>query len=519
MNHLIVKKMEGMMLQRTELQPRFLHDLLVLAARPWTQLDGLLEFVLEKALALTASDVGGCLCLFEISAQGLALVASALRGEWADTPANLLSAWRQHPRSPVLLVLHLGQPYSSDDHEHDPAYFPLLAGGRSSLWVPLRDGKRIIGVMHVESSQPSYYRDEHVRQLQGLAVETVLAIHRLLFREQMAQAGAPMDLVGLSPAFIELERQIRLAAAYASGSVLIIGERGSGKELTARAIHYWSDRRNKPFVPVLASAFAESLFPDELFGHEKHSFTGAEKARKGKFLAAKGGTLFLDEVGDLPPAVQAALLRVIQWGEIQPLGRDVPVKVDVRVIAATNQDLAKLIAEGRFREDLYDRLSMFEIRVPPLRERREDTPLLAGYFLRKHCQEVRRPVVLGGLCTACQNVEPVGCATAEFYEALQNYHWPGNVRELEHLIIQLLTTVYDEILDVKHLPEKVLKPPVKAAEPEVEDLSLVAADRKHIERVLQMTGYNQSQAARLLKIHPSTLQSKIKKLGIKIKKR
>jgi len=485
-----------------------------MASRPSTRLDGLVQFILEEAMAVTGSDVGGSIVIFDTSAQEeLVPVASALRGEWEDTPANLLKR-KENPHSPALFVLHSGQPVCIEDHSQSPARFPLLAGSRSSLWVPLLDGKRVMGVLHVESSQPGYYGERHVHQLQDLAAEAVPALHRLLLREQMAQAGVPIDIVGASPAFLELERQIKLVARSASRSVLITGERGSGKELAARAIHYWSDRRDKPFVPVLVSGLAESVLAAELFGHEKYAFTDAKKARPGKFLAAEGGTLFLDEVGDLPAEAQAALLRAIQWGEIQPVGRDVPVKVDARVVAATNKDLTKLVTKGRFRDDLYDRLRVIEIRVPPLRERREDIPLLASHFLRRYCQELRRDLMGEGLCAACPQAESAGCATAEFYQALQAYEWPGNVRELENLIIRLLAFVPDETLDVKHLPKEILKGSNRV-DATGEDLTLKGAEKRHIERVLRMTGGSQSQAAKLLGIPRTTLQAKIRRLGIK----
>ncbi len=504
------------MVPGTKLRPDFLHQLLVLASRPATPLDGLLQFLLERALTLTASDAGGSLFLVETVGQEPVLVASSLRGTLAEPSAELVKRWQENPSSAAALVLHSGQPYRIDDHWQDPAHFPLLAGSRSSLWVPLLDGKRVMGVLQVESSQPGCYGERHVRQLQGLAAEAVPAIHRLLLREQMERAGVRADIVGASPAFLELERQIRLVARSASRSALITGERGSGKELAARAIHFWSDRRDKPFVSVLVSGLAESVLAAELFGHEKYAFTDAKKVRPGKFLAAEGGTLFLDEVGDLPAEAQAALLRAIRWGEIQPVGRDVPVKVDVRVVAATNQNLPKLIAQGQFRQDLYDRLNVLEIRVPPLRERPEDIPLLASHFLRKYCQEVRREVMGEGLCAACQQAEQVGCATAAFYEALRHYEWPGNVRELENLIIRLLAFVPEEILDVKHLPEPVLKGAKRAnAASAAEDLTLKGMEKRHIEQVLQMTGGSQSQAAKLLGIPRTTLQAKMRRLGIK----
>jgi transcriptional regulator with GAF, ATPase, and Fis domain len=506
------------MLQDKGEQRNFLHRLLALASRPATRLDGLLQFVLEKALALTSSDTGGAIFVLDISTPEQALVASALRGEFADTSTNLLKIWKENARSPAFVVLHSGKPYCIDDHQQDPAHFSLLAGGRSSLWVPLLEGTKVMGVFHVESSQPGYYEEGHISQLQNLAAETVPAINRLLLKEKMAQVGALVEVVGVSAPFLELERQIRLAAINSRSPVLITGERGSGKELTAWAIHCWSDRRNQAFVPVLASAFAPSLYADELFGHERHAFTGADSERRGKFKAAEGGTIFLDEVGELHPEVQSALLRTIERGELPRIGRDLPLRVDVRVIAATNRNLPELITQGRFRDDLYDRLRVFEIQVPPLRERREDIPLLANHFLNKYCQQMRRAIMDHGICAACQHAEVVGCATSEFYQALENYYWPGNVRELENLIIRLLAYVPDEVLDAKHLPEHFQLGLAKTAMPEARDLTFNAAMRSHIERVLQMTNYNQSQAAKVLDLPFSTLQSKMKKLGIEIKK-
>jgi DNA-binding NtrC family response regulator len=500
----------------------FLYDLLTHVSRATTKVDGLLQFVLERALALTASG-GGAIFVFEASHEEPSLAAAALRGELGDTAANLLKAWEQNPdgrslASPAFIVLQSGQPYSIDDYQHDSAHFPLLKGGRSSLWAPLLDGKSVIGVIHVESSQPEHYRKPHLDQLESLAAEMVPAIQRLLLKEKMAQVGAPIvEIVGASAPFLELERQIRLAAGQSLSPVLITGERGSGKELTAWAIHSLSKRRDKPFVPVLASAFTESLFADELFGHMKHAFTGATEARKGKFVAAEGGSIFFDEVGDLPLGIQVALFRAIERGEIQPIGHDLPIRINVRVIAATNQNLPELIAQRRFREDLYDRLSVFEIKVPPLRERREDIPLLVSHFLRKCCQKMRRPVVFKDVCAICQNSEDVQCVTTEFYQALQTYEWPGNVRELENIILRLLTFVPDEVLDVKHLPDHIQKGLTKAAKPKPEDLTLETAVKQHIRRVLRMTNDNQSQAAKILNLPLSTLRSKIKKLEIERK--
>jgi two-component system response regulator HydG len=507
------------MAQNQYQQANFLHDVFVLSARPTTPLDGLLGLAMEQAMHATGSDVGGGIFLFETVNQEPRLVASALSGELSAATTDLVNRWKENPTSVALTVAQSGQPYISHDHHQDPIHFPLLADSRSSLWVPLVDGGRIAGVLNVESSKPKYYRQQHRIQLQNLAGEVVSAIRRLLLREQMTRSGAPVEMVGASPAFLDLERHVYLAAADPRAPVLITGERGSGKELAAWAIHCWSDRRDKPFMPMLASGFTESLVIDELFGHEKHAFTGAAQERSGKFKAAEGGTLFMDEVADMSPPIQAALLRVLERGELQRIGRDRPVRVDVRVIAATNKDLSTFMADGRFREDLYDRLSVFEIRVPPLRERREDIPLLASHFLRKYCQQIRRDILGEGICGRCPAVELVSCAEAEFYHTLQHYDWPGNVRELEKIIRRLVAIERDQILDVKHLPEHIRNSPAPVAASGPEDLTLDTVNKKHIERVLEMTNYNQSQAAHRLGIPLTTLRDRIKKLGIVIEKK
>lgn len=507
------------MLQYKESQSNFLHHLLAVASRPSTSLKGLLRFILERALLFTGSDVGGAICILETSGQKQVVVTSAFLGELTDTSANLIKTWKRISRSSASIVYQSDKAYYIDDYKQNPEYFALLAGGRSSLWVPLLDGKKAMGVIYVESSQPGYYHESHLGQLESFVTKMVPVIERLLLRQQMAKLGTPMDIVGASAPFLELERQIRYVAEYSTAPVLISGERGSGKELTARSIHCWSDRRDKLFVPVLASTLAESLFTDELFGHERYAFTGATRKRPGKFKSAEGGTIFLDDIDDMPLVIQSALLRIIELGELPRLGRDLPLKVNVRVIAATNRNLDDLIAQRRFREDLYDRLSVFEIRVPPLRERREDIPLLASHFLRKYCQEKRRNILDAGLCAACQNSESADCATPEFYQALQSYDWPGNVRELQNLILRLLAFVPYEVLDVKHLSKYFQGRLIKVARPEIEDLTLDSVVRNHIKRVLRMHNYNQSQAAKVLGLPLSTLRSKIKKLGILMKEK
>lgn len=496
-----------------------LSNLLMLAGRPSTQLDAILQFSLEKALSATVSNIGGIILCLETSGQEPLILASGLRGEFAESTANLLKKWRDKPSNPAIRVLETGLPSSIDDYSRETASFPLFLGGRSSMWVPLLDAKKVVGIIHVESSDPRHYGGSHLQKLETIATQIVIAIGRLALRDDAKKSGAPLDIVGISPAFLEVERQIK-RAAHSSGPVLITGERGVGKELASRAIHSWGTRRGGPFIPVLASALTESLFADELFGHERHAFTGASQSRSGKFQAADGGTLFLDEVGDMPAVIQSSLLRVIDKGEVTRIGRDLPLRVDVRVVAATNSEVRELIDQGKFRADLYDRLSVFEIRVPPLRERKLDISILASHFLRKYCKQMGRDFLLGGksACAVCKHADPVRCATDEFYLALEAYEWPGNIRELGNLILRLLATVSDDVLDVKHLPQALRDRTKPATNCRPESLTLDQAIKSHIERVLKTTGHNQSRAARVLGIPFSTLQSKIKKLGIQITK-
>lgn len=304
------------------------------------------------------------------------------------------------------------------------------------------------------------------------------------------------------------------ASRHNLGPIFIKGERGSGKEVAAHLIHYFSKRREGPFIPVLVSALAETLQLDELFGHEKHSFTGAAHFRKGKFLAATGGTIFLDEIGDLPPATQVALLRAIEIGEIQPLGRDLPLRVDVQIIAATNRNLAKLVADGRFRPDLYDRIRLIEIEIPPLRERTEDIRTLARFYMSKYCVETSRDQRINSVCGLCGGRDAAGCLTEGFYRALESYDWPGNVRELRNLMAGLATTCSQEVLNSDCLPSHMSGSWFQRDTSKV-DLSLHNNLREHIIKVLSVTGGNQTRAAKMLGIARTTLQAKMKRLDIK----
>lgn len=289
--------------------------------------------------------------------------------------------------------------------------------------------------------------------------------------------------------------------APTKASIIVLGETGTGKELVARAIHNNSDRRNKPFLAINCTALNENLLDDELFGHDKWAYTDARKARKGKFEAAHGGTLFLDEIGDMSLKLQAKLLRALDAEEITRIGENDPVKVDVRVISATHRDLEAAVSNGEFRRDLYHRLKVVQIPMPPLRERRSDVPLLAAHFLREHNQKENKQV---------QRISDA------VMRAMRDYHWEGNVRELRNLIYSMVVLDRDQILDLDDLEladcdGKLCTPaePEKLGPDSLVGRPLAEIQRYYVERALEMTEGNRGEAARLLGIGERTLYRNI----------
>lgn len=291
--------------------------------------------------------------------------------------------------------------------------------------------------------------------------------------------------------------------AHSDVTVLITGESGTGKELIARGIHFSGSRAERPFVALNCAAIPETLIESELFGHKRGSFTGAIADSKGKFEEASGGTLFLDEVSAMPPGLQPKLLRVLQEQEIVRLGESMPRKVDVRIITATNRDLQTMITDGAFREDLYFRLAVVPIGLPPLRERREDIPLLAEHFLKRACERHK----LGEL-----RME------REVFAALSAYSWPGNVRELENTVERMAVLTTGKTITVEDLPENVRQPPNYVANVLLElppdGLSIEQVEREIIHQALAMHGGNQTRAARYLDITRSALIYRMQKYGL-----
>jgi transcriptional regulator with GAF, ATPase, and Fis domain len=330
------------------------------------------------------------------------------------------------------------------------------------------------------------------------ALRERIAEENAYLRTELAEIAHPAEIVGGSPA---IRRAVSLAAQVApsDSSVLLLGETGTGKELFANAIHAQSRRSKGPLVKVNCAAIPATLLESELFGHEKGAFTGAIGARPGRFELADGGTLMLDEIGDLPSEVQAKLLRVLQDHEVQRLGARSSHKVDVRIVAATNHDLERRIVEGSFRQDLYYRLAVFVIGIPPLRERREDIPLLVWSIIN------RRQAKLG------RHIERI---SRRSMDALQAYPWPGNVRELENVIERALILSPGPTLELDESFAAGAAGPVQPRHAS-DTFDTVAAD--HIVHVLERCNWKidgRGNAAEVLGLHPNTLRSRMKRLGI-----
>jgi two-component system, NtrC family, nitrogen regulation response regulator NtrX len=344
-----------------------------------------------------------------------------------------------------------------------------------------------------------------------LSVQHALAVGQLVEenRSLKAKIAKEYEMIGDSPEIRLLKEQISIAAPT-SGWVLISGENGTGKELVARAIHSNSNRANKPFIEVNCAAIPEELIESELFGHEKGSFTGATALRKGKFDLANEGTLFLDEIGDMSLKTQAKVLRILQERKFERVGGSRTIEVDVRVIAATNKDLAEEIRQGHFREDLFYRLNVLPFDVPPLRRRKEDIPKLIKHFLNLYCGKESREIKT---------------VTPQAMEAFVQYSWPGNIRELKNIIERLVIMLPKNQIDEHHLPPEIFKKnaDVRSGAASLTDASTFREAKEKFEkdfliRKLEENDWNVSRTAEAIEIERSNLHRKIKGFGIELKK-
>jgi Nif-specific regulatory protein len=383
------------------------------------------------------------------------------------------------------------------------------------LAVPILLHRRCIGTLSVEVQfRPERDVDRLLKFLRVVAsmISQAVRIHRLLdterqklvtenaqLRQELQQRNPLFNLVGASGPMRQLYESVARVAA-SSTTVLIRGESGTGKELVAQAIHYHSPRAKKPFIKVNCAALPETLVESELFGYERGAFTGAAQRKKGRFELANGGTLFLDEIGELSPATQVKLLRVLQEREFERVGGTESVPVDVRVITATNRDLETALADSTFREDLYYRLNVFPIFIPPLRSRRADVLPLADHFIEKYAREHGK------------NIRRISTPAIDL---LSSYHWPGNVRELENTIERAVLLADGEVIHGYHLPPTLQTADATGTVVRTSlDEAVEAFERSLIEDALKTARGNRSQAARLLGTTQRVISYKVRKYGI-----
>jgi DNA-binding NtrC family response regulator len=337
-----------------------------------------------------------------------------------------------------------------------------------------------------------------------LLIEKTLSVRNLQdenrsLRQELQKVYGPANIVGNHPAMqkiIQLISQVSTTKA----TVLIQGESGTGKEIVARAIHYRSDRASRPFVVINCAAIPGNLLESELFGYEKGAFTGAIKTKRGRLELADQGTLFLDEIGEMPKELQVKILRVLEEQKFQRVGGTEEVEVDNRIIAATNKDLKQAVEAGSFRDDLFYRLNVFALSIPPLRQRKEDIPLLVDYFLKKH-REVFKSRAAG--------------VSEDVLKILMNYPWPGNVRELEHTIERILILEDGELIQPEHLPSFISGRQGDFQVFSDGELTMEELERRYLQFILRRTKGNQSEAARILGINRKTLGQKIQKYNLR----
>jgi Nif-specific regulatory protein len=468
----------------------------------------LVRIVLDGLLEAIPAEVGAILSLKE--GRDLELIAHRHR----DPNFRSYSKVSEFVSNDVLARREavLAEDVSRDRHLRNRDSLASL-GATSLICAPVIFGEKVLGLIHLYCTDP--HRSLTSEDLEftvavakhlGAAThqiqrQAVLSAENQVLRDQLRVES---ELVGGSQGMRQIEAQIA-KVARTNATVLIRGESGVGKELVARAIHFSSHRKTGPFICLNCAAITETLLESELFGHEKGAFTGATEKKIGKFEAAHGGTIFLDEIGEMTFSTQAKLLRVLEGHPFERVGGGTPIRVDVRVVAATNQPLEQSMQQGSFRRDLFYRLQVVEIRVPPLRERREDVSLLAEHFLRRFVRETGRKI--RGFTPAAM-------------EAMRQYHWPGNVRELRNVVERGVALGSGPLLDQPDIWLSALDGSNPGLQPAssanvYQPRSLDEVEKVHISRTLEYTDWNKSQAAAILSIERSTLDRKIRAYDIK----
>jgi Nif-specific regulatory protein len=385
----------------------------------------------------------------------------------------------------------------------------VAAEVRSLLCVPLSVFQRMIGCIYLDSNNTaSRFHEDHLQFMAAVAGISAVALDNARRQQWLEQENQRLtmevrqdqSLVGEGPKMKEIF-QFLARVAPTESTVLIEGESGTGKELAAKALHRNGPRANKPFVAINCAAIPETLLESDLFGHERGAFTGAASQKKGRLEVADGGVVFLDEIGELAPALQVKLLRVLQERELERVGGTHTIKIDIRLIAATNRDLDEAVKKGEFRQDLYYRLAVVRLTMPPLRERREDIPMLTRHFVQKHAKRCK------------VKAKPI---SREAMASLVNYEWPGNVRELENAIERALVMGSSDMILLEDLPESLLEQNAPEEMPEGKYHASVKQLKKHlIFDAIEQTGGNYVEAAQILGLHANYLHRLIRNLGIK----
>jgi len=471
-------------------------------------LTALQEKVLEAVLAIVPADQAAVL-LTENGVAGFSSIVGRDRRLGPNQPIHASQTILNRVLEENLAVL-------SNDVQSDDAYREaeslLERRVHSVLAVPLEVQDKVLGVMYLDASSPGARFDSDLLELvttlgniAALAIENARHVERLggENRRLHEELNIHHSMIGESKAMHEVYGFVSRVAGRDS-TVLISGESGTGKELVARAVHMNSGRADKPFVAINCAAITETLLESELFGHERGAFTGAVSQKKGKLEIAEGGTVFLDEIGELAVPMQAKLLRVLQEREFERVGGTRPIKLDVRLIAATNRDLKEASRTGAFRPDLYYRLNVVSLHMPALRDRREDIPMLAAFFATQYGEKVKRRVA---------GISP------EARACLTRYDWPGNVRELENAIERAVVLGSTELILAEDLPDSILEETASSGEP-VSALhdGIREAKKVLIERAIEQANGNYTDAAKILGVHPNHLFRLIRTLNLKPKR-
>ncbi len=461
--------------------------------------------VLNAALDVAPAE-RAAIVMLEDSSERCASVIALNRETRRDCEIEVKQSVIERVIAERVAILSNDAPEGGSAHGADPPGRRLV---RSLLAIPIETFERILGVLYLDGVNFATRFDENLLQflaavgsIAAIAIENSRRLEMLEGENRTLHAEINIEhsMVGDSPRMRQLYKFITKVAPSDS-TVLVGGESGTGKELVARAIHNNSTRTNRLFVAINCAAITETLLESELFGHEKGAFTGAVAQKKGKLEVAEGGTVFLDEIGELAAALQAKLLRVLQEREFERVGGTRPIKLNVRVIAATNRDLAEAVKSGSFRQDLYHRLNVVSVRMPALRERKEDIPLLATYFARKYGAKANRTIT--GL-------------SARARAGLLNYDWPGNVRELENAIERAVVMGSTNSILPEDLPEAVFdKPVARGVEITRYHEGVQRAKKQIILKAMEQSGGSYTDAARLLGVHVNYLHRLMKNLSLR----